>query len=207
MNLFLQSLFKAKPDEAVENLKKVISENAKDREWCQSFAKKAVAKEADVLKASLKFYEQPNDENLETLLLSRRVHASDGPALKEISARLGLEHQQDQLRNLKEASAPALASVKFRLEAELVEITRRDTAEAQKYGMSPEPSPARGRVMMMIEEAERLEKLLPTVDVVNALKGDSDLRLVTGFILGTDTREYNPRPAGQLRTVKAVEVD
>ncbi len=205
---FLSQLFRTKPDAAIEYLKKVIAENAKDRESCLRFAKKAADSEAAVQKASREFYANPTDEKLlETYLQTRRVHASDGPALKEISAQLGKERQSDQLGKLKEACGPALAEVKARLESELVEITRRDTAEAQKYGMSPEPSPARGRVMMMIEEAERLEKLLPTIDVFNVLKGDSDLRIIVSFCLGTDNREYHARPVGKLREVKAVEAD
>ena len=170
---FLQSLFKSKPDAGVENLQAVIAANIKDRESCLSFAKKSASLEGALQKASREFYANPNDDKLlEAYLQARRVHASDGPALKDISAQLGKERQQAHLEQLKEASAPALASVKGRLEAELVEITRRDTTEAQKYGMAPEMSPARGRVTAMIEEAEHLEKLLPTVDVVNALKGD-----------------------------------
>jgi hypothetical protein len=200
---FVANLFKTKPDPAIENLRSVMAANDKDRSRFQSYAKKAADLETAVKEAERKFHENPNDENLQTLLQARRA-AADAPALKELAATSAKHHQQEHLERLKEACAPALQAIKARLEGEISEIAKRDLAEAQRLGIASELSPARRLFDTVLFETTLLEKRLPTVNTDQILMADSELRNIVSFCLG-DNREFNPRFFGKPRVVKPVE--
>jgi hypothetical protein len=199
------NLFKSKLEPAIENLRSVMAAIDKERTLDRSFAKRAVDLETAVKEADDKFHENPNDAKLlETLLKARRA-AADAPALKELAATAAKNHQQEHLERLKEACGPALQAIRARLEGELAEIVKRDESEAEQLGTAPdEMSPRRKQFLMVLDVALILEKRLPTVNPVQMLMADSELRNITSFCLG-DNREYNWRPVGKVRIIKPVD--